>query len=239
MRKQKFVYISIIAFIIFFIPFFWINYFSLRSKKPNKDVQGKIRYVTIGDSYTIGLGVEEKNNWPNLLVRHLKKKGVDIDLIINPAVSGFTVRDAIEYEIPIVEKTKPDFITVLIGANDNFMEKSKDVYREDLGELLDKLQSIQKESKNIILITIPDYSKSPSIQGRGRKDLSAFIDSYNNIIKEEGKKRELKIVDIFPVSQTMTKSDDYINDGLHPSSAGYTKWEGIIFPIVYDFLKTL
>lgn len=239
-NTQKFIYLIIIISIIICILLFWIKNPPFKLKESdNQGSEREIRYVAIGDSYTIGLGIDEKNNWPNLLVKHLKKEGINVRLVANPAVSGFTVRDAIEHELPIVEKLRPDFITVLIGANDNFMETNREDYRRELGELLDKLQSSLKESKNIILVTIPDYSKSPTIQGSERIDMIDFIASYNSIIMEEGKRRGLEVADIFPISQTMTESVDYISDGLHPSPGGYSKWEKIIFPVVYDFLANL
>lgn len=240
MSTQKFIYLITIISIIICILLFWIKNPPFKLKESdNQGPEREIRYVAIGDSYTIGLGIDEKNNWPNLLVKHLKKEGINVRLVANPAVSGFTVRDAIEHELPIVEKLRPDFITVLIGANDNFMETNREDYRRELGELLDKLQSSLKESKNIILVTIPDYSKSPTIQGSERIDMIDFIASYNSIIMEEGKRRGLEVADIFPVSQTMTESVDYISDGLHPSPGGYSKWEKIIFPVVYNFLGNL
>lgn len=196
-----------------------------------------IKYVPIGDSYTIGLGVAEKDHWPNILTNHLKREGININLIANPAVSGYTVKDVIEMELVEVEKIRPDFVTVLIGANDNFGQKDAKTYRQELRELLDKLQSIVTNPKNIVLITILDYTKSPALRLYQKEDMLKLIEEYNEIIKEEGEKRDFTIVDIFPMSQTMTSDVDYISDGLHPSAQGYVKWERIIFPVVFDLLK--
>jgi len=98
-----------------------------------------IKYVAIEDSYTIGLGVVQEDRWPNILTDHLKKERVNIQLVANPAVSGYTVEDAIEIELTEVKKIKPDLVTVLIGANDNFGQKDAETYRQDLRELLDRL----------------------------------------------------------------------------------------------------
>ncbi|MEK7522295.1 MAG: hypothetical protein AAB569_01855, partial [Patescibacteria group bacterium] len=64
-----------------------------------------------------------------------------------------------------------------------------------------------------------------------------LIEEYNKIIKNEGEKRGLTIIDIFPVSQNMTSDADYVLDGLHPSTISYSKWEKIIFPVVFSLLK--
>ena len=120
-----------------------------------------IKYVAVGDSYTIGVGVTEDERWPNILTNHLKKEGINVHFVANFAVSGYTVKDVIELELREVEKIRPDFVTVLIGANDNFGQKETGTYRQELRELLDKLQPMVTNPKNIVLITIPDYSKSP------------------------------------------------------------------------------
>ena len=203
----------------------------------NKNSKDEISYIAIGDSYTIGLGVSADHRWPNILTGNLRQAGIKINLITNPSVSGYTVRDAIELELPVVEKLKPDFVTVLIGANDNFGQEDVGLFGKELEELLNKLQSILTNSKNIVLITIPDYSKSPSLKGYQTRDVSILIKEYNQVIKNEASKRGLTVADIFPISQTITSDEDYISDGLHPSAKGYAKWEKVIFPVVFKLLK--
>lgn len=193
-----------------------------------------IRYVAVGDSYTIGVGVVEEDRWPNILTNHLRKEGINIYLVANLAVSGYTVKDVIELELGEIEKIRPDFVTVLIGANDNFGQKEVGTYRQELRELLNRLQPMVTNPKNIVLITIPDYSKSPAARLYQQEDMLDLIKQYNEIIKEEGIKRNLVIADIFPMSQAMTKDIDYVSDGLHPSAQSYIKWEKIIFPVVYN-----
>jgi acyl-CoA thioesterase I len=199
-----------------------------------------IKYIPLGDSYTIGLGVEESDRWPNVLTKNLRKAGANIELIANPAVSGYEVTNAIQRELPIVEKIKPDLVTVLIGANDNFRENPSSLYQQSLKELLNKLQPLVSNPKSIVLITIPDYSKSPAANTYSadeKERVSKSIEEYNKIIKDEAQSRGLKVVDIFPLSQTMTQKVDYIYDGLHPSTQGYAKWEKIIYPVVLNLLK--
>ena len=163
---------------------------------------------------------------------------IDIHLVANLAVSGYTVRNVIELELKEVENIRPDFVTVLIGANDNFGQKDVENYRQELQELLDKLQQIVENPNNIVLITLPDYTKSPALRLYQKEEILKLIRQYNNVIKDEGKRRGMVVADIFPISQTMTNASDYISDGLHPSAQGYIKWESIIFPIVFNLFKT-
>ena len=61
------------------------------SKSPTK-----IKYLALGDSYTIGEGIQEKNRWPNQLVNRLEEKFnylVDLEII---AKTGFTSLELLE-----------------------------------------------------------------------------------------------------------------------------------------------
>lgn len=210
---------------------------SSRSTNQVSKIDSEITYIAIGDSYTIGNGVLEKDRWPNVLVSNLKNQGINIELVANPAVSGYTVEDAAKAELPLVEKLKPDFVTVLIGANDNFRQTEVEIFQREFTDFIDQLQAILPNPKNIVLITIPNYGVSPAASGEDTEFISKSIEEYNEIIKSEAEKRGFKVADIFPISQTMTGSDDYIPDGLHPSAQGYAKWEKIIYPVVFELLK--
>lgn len=225
----------VIILLILVLGFFLIK--SNQTESMPTTSQTTIKYISIGDSYTIGNGVGPSGRWPNVLVKNLNQKNIMINLIANPAVSGYTVTDAIRLELPQVEKLKPDFVTVLIGANDNFSQTPVSVYQQDLTELLDRLQAMLTNPKNIVLITIPDYTKSPAGLPYQSKNLSQSIEQYNKVINDEAIKRDLKVADIFPVSQAMTGAEDYISDGLHPSAQGYAKWEKVILPVVLDLLN--
>jgi lysophospholipase L1-like esterase len=239
MANSKNIYIAIAAILVIqvLIVFKFPAVFKTDTVKKQTNQSRVVRYIPIGDSYTIGLGVDEQYSWPNILTGHLMEKGIEIDLAANPAVSGYTVRDAIEYELPVIEELKPDFVTVFIGANDNFAQRPVAEFQNDLTELLDRLRLILDKPENVVLVTIPDYSKSPALNDGDNDELSYFIAEYNRAIKELAIKRGLKVADIFAVSQKMTENEDYIEDGLHPSSLGYAKWESIIYPVVLDLLK--
>ncbi len=235
--RSKAILVIFVSLFVFSFVFWYFNQENKNVNMINKNSGNGIIYVPIGDSYTIGYGVNEDERWPNVLTENLRKEGIDINLVSNPSVSGYTTRDVIYFELPEVKRAKPDFVTVLIGANDSFSQKEVSLYQKDLAELLDKLEEILPNPKNIVLITIPDYSVSVQAAGFPKNELVRLISQYNNVIKKEANKRGLMVADIFPVSKNMTKASDYTPDGLHPSAVGYLKWERVIFPVVFDLLK--
>src|SRR5947208_11609608 len=78
---------------------------------------GSIRYLALGDSFTIGTGTTPEKAFPALLAARWRAAGRSVELL-NPAVNGYTTDDLIAKELLHVPVFKPTFITLLIGAND-------------------------------------------------------------------------------------------------------------------------
>src|SRR5215813_3449992 len=68
-----------------------------------------IHYAVIGDSYSCGEGASPNESWPALLTRHLNENGIHVELVENPSRTGWTTQDAIDRELPVFFKAKPDF----------------------------------------------------------------------------------------------------------------------------------
>ncbi|NOS68029.1 MAG: SGNH/GDSL hydrolase family protein [Candidatus Peribacteraceae bacterium] len=198
---------------------------------------GTIRFLPIGDSYTIGQGIDPKEIWPVLLTERLKEAGINIELIGNPARTGWTTQDAIKKELPIFESERPTFSTLLIGVNDWVQGVDAGMFRERLSFLLDRMQATLPPNR-LIVITIPDFSVTPAGSSFGDPSENAEgIRSFNQIIQEEAIKRSLPVVDLFTLSQAMgTDSSLVADDGLHPSAKEHLLWLEQILPVA---LKTL
>jgi lysophospholipase L1-like esterase len=199
----------------------------------------KIRYVAIGDSYSIGEGATPNESWPALMTRHLKAQGVDVDLVANPSRTGWTTKQAIDRELPIFVESKPNFATLLIGVNDWVQGIDETTFRKHFTYLLDRMLEVLPNKKRLLVVTIPDFGVTPTgpKYARGR-NISEGITRFNQIVTEEAKKRGLRVVDVFPLSKKMGTDRSLVAaDGLHPSANEYAEWEKIIFPVVLDLLK--
>ncbi len=231
------VFILIIALLISTSLF----YYYWKKEKEAPIVRGpEIRYVPIGDSYTIGEGVSSSESFPQLLTEHLRKSGYNVNLVINPAEGGWTTQDAIDRELPVIINSKPDFATLLIGANDIVHSIDDGRFRDRFVYLVDHMLGVLPDRKSLVLITIPDFSVTKVGAEFGDPPVvAAAISRFNAIIKEEGEKRGLQVVDIFPLTQQMGHDPSLINpDNLHPSAKEYAVWEREIVPEVEKLLKT-
>ena len=77
-----------------------------------------IRYVAIGDSYTVATSIEEKDSWPSQLTQKLAASGLEIDLVETLGQRGWTSQQTIDGKLSLLKDFKPDFVTLLIGVND-------------------------------------------------------------------------------------------------------------------------
>ena len=204
----------------------------------NAQEKNRIRYVAIGDSYTIGEGASPNESWPAVLTRHLNEKGLRVELVANPSVTGWTTQQAIERELPVFLKANPNFATLQIGVNDWVQDVDEETFRKRFVFLADQMLGVLRDKNRLLIITIPDFGVTPTgpRYARGR-NISEGIASFNKIISDESMKRGLRIVDIFELSKEMGKDSSLVAaDGLHPSAKEYAEWEKIILPAVLELL---
>ena len=198
-----------------------------------------IRYVAIGDSYSIGEGASPHESWPAILTQHLKEKGIQADLVANPSRTGWTTQQAIDQELRVFRKAHPNFATLQIGVNDWVQGVDEKTFRQRFAFLADQMLTVLGDKNRLLVITIPDFGVTPTGQryARGR-NIPEGIASFNRIINEESTKRGLRVVDVFDLSKKMGNDRSLVAaDGLHPSAKEYAEWEKIIFTVAFEVLN--
>ena len=200
-----------------------------------------LSFVALGDSYTEGPGVARPETWPTLLSEHLRSSGIPLEAMYNLGRSGWTTKQVIDFQLPVFDQLKPDFVTILIGANDCVQGLDATQFRQDLRFLLDHLIAGMPDKNHLFVLTIPDFSVTPYAKNFGGRDnLARRIVEFNAIILEEAGLRNLKTVDLYPVSRDMQNDPGLISpDGLHPSAKEYVLWENLIFEQVSPNLSSL
>lgn len=190
-----------------------------------------LRYVALGDSYTIGTSVNEPERWPDQLVGALRTDPVRLELTANLGVNGFTTADVIAVELPRLEALAPDFVTLQIGVNDVVQGVPEATYRDRLGQILAALRG-RLPAERILLVTTPDYTVTPAGADYGDPATKrAAIRRVNDILVQAGRALAIMVVDIFDISETVGTDGSLVaRDGLHPSGRQYGLWVGRIAP---------
>ena len=195
-----------------------------------------MRYVALGDSYTIGTAVPAADRFPDQLVRATPDLG--LELVANLGVNGYTTADLIRDELPALVGAAPEFVTLLIGVNDVVQGIPTVTYEANVAEILDVLQA-RLPADRIVTISIPDYTVTPAGGDYGDPaDQHDGIVAANMVMARLAGERGLAFVDTFDLS--LRAADDralVAADGLHPSGAQYTLWVQRIAPVVEALLR--
>jgi lysophospholipase L1-like esterase len=201
----------------------------------------QVRFLALGDSYTIGESVTESRRWPAHLVRMLRDQGVNIDQLTIIARTGWTTA---ELQVGI-DQARPDpayqLVSLLIGVNNQYRGLSQDEYQREFILLLEQAIGFAGDDLNhVLVISIPDWSVTPFADGRDRNQISAEIDAFNDINRQESKRLGVQYVDVTPLSRQAEADRSLVaTDGLHPSGEMYTRWAELILPHARSILVDL
>jgi lysophospholipase L1-like esterase len=192
-----------------------------------------VRYVALGDSYTIGTSVTEAERFPD----QLGAKVPQLDLGANLGVNGFTSRDVIAIELPELAALEPDVVTLLIGVNDVVQGVPLSTSRDNLERILPEL--VQRVgADHIVVVTIPDYTVTPQGGAFGdREQQSGAIRASNALMTQLATGFGITVVDISDISiEAGTDRSLVAGDGLHPSGRQYARWVERIAPAMETIL---
>jgi len=197
-----------------------------------------MRYLALGDSYSIGEGVPDAGRWPVQLAVRLRREGVALDDPTIIATTGWTTdelsaaMDAFAFEPPY------DLVSLLIGVNNQYRGRSADDYRSEFRGLLERAVALAgRRSERVLVLSIPDWGVTPFAHGSGRDvlQIAGELDVYNAIAQEEAGRRGAQFVDITGISRPHPAL--LADDGLHPSAAQYALWTEAAVPAAVAMLS--
>ena len=197
-----------------------------------------IRFLALGDSYTVGQGVAESDRWPNQLVTALSEAGIQTEVTMI-ARTGWTTDELWQGLQADPPQGTYDLVSLLIGVNNQYRGYDVDEYREEFRFLLNKsIEYAGGNSSHVIVLSIPDWSVTRFAMG-GRVDvISKEIDMFNTINREETESAGAQYVDITPISRQVLDDPTLLaDDGLHPSGKMYKLWIEKTLPIVMGIFK--
>jgi lysophospholipase L1-like esterase len=193
---------------------------------------GILRFLALGDSYTIGESVDENDRWPVQLAAALRGKGMNI---ANPkiiATTGWTTAN-LSSAIDRADLHPPyDLVGLLIGVNNQFQGRSEDEYHLQFEDLLKRAIHLAGDrSGHVFVLSIPDWGVAPFAKqfGADPATVGAAIDRFNAINRQITLQDGAAYVDITPL--TRARRDLVADDGLHPSAQMYAKWVELTLPV--------
>jgi lysophospholipase L1-like esterase len=197
-------------------------------------------YLALGDSYTIGEQVIAEENFPHQTVSLLNEKynlQVASPKII--AVTGWTTNEldaAIKQENL---KQTFDFVTLLIGVNNQYRGRDIENYKEEFTDLLNQTIAFAKGNPDhVFVLSIPDWGVTPFAEGKDRSDIAQKIDQYNSANKTITEAHKCHYLDITASTRKNGTDETFLTpDKLHYSSKEYKQWAEGLAPLIANALK--
>ncbi len=200
-----------------------------------------IRYLALGDSYTIGESVDEAERWPVQLAAALRAEGIALAPPRIIAATGWTTDEldaAIDAAEPLGEY---GFVSLLIGVNNQYRGRGIDQYREQFAALLERAVGFAGgRADRVIVLSIPDWgaTRFGRESGRDVARIARELDAYNAAAREVCAQRSAAFVDITQISRERGAEQAMLaDDGLHPSAAMYAEWTRLALPAARRMLS--
>lgn len=204
-------------------------------------VPDTISYLALGDSYTIGESVEAAGRWPVQLAARLRDAGIAISEPRIIATTGWTTDElstAMDAAEPLGEW---DFVSLLIGVNNQYRGRSVDDYVGEFHRLLRRAIALAGgRADRVLVLSIPDWGMTPfaAASGRDPQAIADALDAYNAAARELCLAEGVAFVDITALSRTGETAEMLAEDGLHPSGAQYARWAEAALPVARQLLAT-
>jgi len=183
-------------------------------------------YLALGDSYTIGESVPLHESFPYQTVQLLRKNGLYFHAAEIIAKTGWTTFELAEHILHSRLNDHYDFVTLLIGVNNQYRSLSVEDYKTDFEFLLRKaIHFAGEKSSHVIVLSIPDWGVTPFARKRDTKKITAEINEFNAINKGIVAQYKTDYLDITESSRRAANDSSLVtNDGLHPSGKEYAAW---------------
>lgn len=193
-----------------------------------------LRYLALGDSYTIGESVEPEKRWPVQLATKLRSDGFKISEPRIIATTGWTTEDLLRAMDAQLNNEKFDLVSVSIGVNNQYQGKPLDAYREDLNTVFKRaISHSENGTAGVFAVSIPDYGVTPFGAERA-EEIGREIDEFNKVFQEVAEEYDIDFYYITRISRQAIDQPELIaEDDLHPSGEMYRLW----VEQIYDKVK--
>jgi len=193
-----------------------------------------VTFLALGDSYTIGEGVETEARWPTQLAERLRETGCPVAGPQVVARTGWTTEDLLAGLGAARVRGPFHLVSLQIGVNDQYRGRSPKAYRNRFRILLERATALAGDDPGgLVVLSIPDWSVTPFAEGRDLPRIASEIDRFNAVNREESLGWGASYVDVTEIGRIAGVDASLLAaDGLHPSGSLYGRWVRELLPVV-------
>lgn len=186
---------------------------------------GAVRYLSLGDSLTEGIGAADLDTgtFPALLAAKWRAAGCEVELQ-NVGISGYTAGQVLSDEVPSIADFKPTVITFQAGGNDIANSVSLEEYKKNVKAVLD---AATDSGAKVVVLAQNEWFRSPDGQNYGENAAAQRVD-FDAALIAEANAHGAQFVDMRPLYKQQADEGQWVDDGLHPTPEAYEAWaEGL------------
>lgn len=197
-----------------------------------------IKYLALGDSYTIGQSVPEDERWPVQLAAKINEESDEVQ-VSDPfiiATTGWTTANLSDgMDALMIDTAQFDLVSLLIGVNNQYQGLSLDAYEVEYEVLLERAIALAGgNAGRVFVVSIPDYGYTPFGEPN-QETISAELAEFNAACQSITEEHGVAHYNITPISQQWPDVPDLVApDNLHPSGTQYGLWVESFWQLVAE-----
>jgi acyl-CoA thioesterase-1 len=160
--------------------------------------------LILGDSLSAGYGVARAQAWPSLLQQRLDAQGLDVR-VVNASISGETSASGRARLPSLLERHRPRWVVIELGANDGLRGLSLEALRANLRAMRDQVHAAGAQPILAGMRLPPNYG-------------SIYTSQFAAIYDELG--REVVTIP-FLLAGVAGQPHFNLQDGIHPNAEGH------------------
>ena len=189
--------------------------------KEEREKQGELLYVAIGDSAAQGVGASQPGrSYVGLIAQHLRQRTGRSVRVINLSTSGARLREAIALQLAPLRRLAPDIVTVAIGAND-MPGFERDRFTRELTEVYDSLPA------GSIVAEVPSF-----YLGTSERNVRVANAIVHRLAAEHGFDVALLYAATRRQGAALYVLNQVAADFFHPNDRGYRVWTSAFLPLI-------
>jgi lysophospholipase L1-like esterase len=196
-----------------------------------------LTYLALGDSYTIGEGLPLFESYPYQVIQLLRKMELFMAAPEIVARTGWTTADLLARLDQMRLSPHYDFVSLLIGVNNQYRGQTIGRYEDEFTELLQLSVNYAGEGSRVFVFSIPDWGTTPFASGLDNALISAEIAKFNEANRQISEKASVNYLDITSISASADDLHEVVDDGLHPSAVVYSRWANLMASELIKDLK--
>lgn len=185
------------------------------------DAPPEVRFLTLGDSLTYGVGAPnpETGSWPALVTAKWRAKGCNV-VFQNAATIDATTVDVSSGQVVTLLEFNPTLVTLQIGANDIARKISRDDYKSAVETIL---RIAKRNNARVIVFPQNEWFRSPEGAKRGDA-LDEHRLSFDRALAEAAFATGAEVINLHDLFKSQADAKMWHTDNLNPNAAAYQAW---------------